>query len=93
MKISGFLAVVEKFWMRASAFFPTKEFADEVKRLSDEVRNALAKQLNITFHTDDDLPPDEKMGETAVVALKKLCEYLDSKDLEVGYQALAERAD
>jgi len=89
MKISGFLAVVEKFWVRANLFFPEEHFANEVKRLSHDVRMALAKQLSIEFRNDADLPPDAEMGPEAMEALKALCQYLDEKDSGIGYWNLA----
>jgi len=84
MKVSTFLATIERFWTRAELFIPTNDFANEVKRLSDNVRTALTEQLNITFHTDDDLPPDAEMGKKAVIAYEELLQYLNRHDPNPG---------
>jgi hypothetical protein len=92
MKISGFVAVMERFWTRAQMLFPEKPFTAKVIALSDEVRRALADQLGIAIPTDDsDFPLEEKMGEAAVSATNELCRYLDEHDQGIGYQAIAER--
>ncbi len=90
MKVSGFLRVTEKFWGRAAMFFPEKAFADEVKRLSRVVREALKAQLGIEYRTDDDWPREAEMGQSAREAVVKLCQYLDEKDSGNNYQAIAE---
>ncbi len=89
MKISGFLAVVEKFWNRAAMFFPADGFADKVKLLSKAVRKALFDELRINYCTDAALPPQTDMGSKAEHALEELCRYLDEHDPGVNYRSLA----
>lgn len=85
MKVLDFSAVIERFLFRVK-FFGLKEedILNEAKRLSGDVGRDLAKQLNVPFNPEDDLPPDIpndiEMGEEALAAFARLRDYLNEHD-------------
>lgn len=90
MKVSGFLKVTGKFWARAALFCPDKDFADEVRRLSNLVRRALRKELGVVSPGDAMFPLEAEMGETSTNACDELCRYLDQRDPGNDYSGIAQ---
>lgn len=81
VRVSEYLAVVEKFSLRAQGFCPTQGFATTVDEACQAVRKAVGRQLGQTVtNLLNEVPTVTVLGAEAESAYWALCALLNEYD-------------